>query len=250
MERAPQNGIESGEKFKFRREQFEFQFAALKKIQRMTEKPVLDLMDRYTNLLRIYSYAWTDGKERGKRLEDLTEENLVDRTYANYSSLIQGVRRVPREFGCFDYEVSEKEAAARIHFANAERDEIGPLSAERMENRKAELARMLADIKAKHVEVTEMRGSSWLYNLESYRRLFPESYTKELVFDADPKQWQTGGIWGQFVDSDYRLRTEAAEQFLSGLDHVDERHIWDALPYKPLKARGPISDFYKLYGIE
>ncbi|MSR86918.1 hypothetical protein EXS70_01975, partial [Candidatus Peribacteria bacterium] len=77
---------------------------------------------------------------------------------------------------CFSYSYDETDKAINIHFENNDRHEKGPLSDERLGARVAELKSMFAEIKKKHPEAERVRGSSWIYNIPNYRRLFPHAY--------------------------------------------------------------------------
>jgi len=81
------------------------------------------------------------------------------------------------DFGCFYYTYPFRDTkAVRLHFRNADRSGLGALSLARSEVRRCELVNMLAEIKVKHPDAGTVRGGSWLYNIEPYRRLFPTAY--------------------------------------------------------------------------
>ena len=59
-------------------------------------------------------------------------------------------------------------------------------------------------------------ASSWLYNLDAYRRLFPLSYLATAHVAAG--RFQHMPLWGQFVDRHGAIKEEPARQFLERLE--------------------------------
>ena len=105
---------------------------------------------------------------------------------------------------CFSYGYDTESRSIDIHFANNDPHEKGPLSHERLEARLAELKSMFTEIRSEHPDAEKVRGSSWIYNLANYRRLFPPSYTESL---GTPDFGFTGmAVWGQFIDRKGGLR--------------------------------------------
>ena len=149
-------------------------------------------------------------------------------------------------FGCFSYDYAND--TIYIHFYNS-KGEPNPLSQEHMNERLEDLRQMFKDIKEKHPECGRVSGHSWLYNLEQYRRLFPKIYTDSRVEVRDEEDLSSATIWGQFFDNQHNLKPDISEKFLSELKKVDMDHIFDAFPFKPLAVKGPVQDFYDLYGI-
>ena len=148
---------------------------------------------------------------------------------------------------CFSYEVEGD--TVYIHFTNKDRSGEGPLSEARRAERMKELKELFMIIKARRPEVTRVCGGSWLYNIDAYRRLFPESY----IQSARPNENETFsgmGIWGQFLDSERNVKQELVDQFLKKVPETDVAHLPEAFPYQLLKTEAPIQDFYKKYGIE
>ena len=77
--------------------------------------------------------------------------------------------------GCFAYALL-KDGRIRLHFLNAETDGHPPLGSERRGRRVADMTALFAHVKRTLHEPPRVIGASWLYNLQAYRRLFPESY--------------------------------------------------------------------------
>ena len=69
--------------------------------------------------------------------------------------------------------------------------------------------------------------------------------------DKDESSWIHGTrIWGQFMDSDNHLREDMTEKFLASVQVLPVDQLMSALPAPPMIVSGPITDFYKFYGIE
>lgn len=185
----------------------------------------------------------------------LTDEEIVDRVYMHELQATKDAGPVEyaepgMRYGCFRYH--HWDGVVDIHFANEENDDRGPLNEAKLEQRLRELHDLFAEIQEALPGATEVTGSSWLYQWESYRRLFPERYLSSAEIDLVPEH--LGGVkyWGQFQDHKKGPRDELATQFLSNLDALKEltpETLRAAFPYQVLKVHGPINDFYEKYKI-
>ena len=209
-----QNSLESWEArkpFILEKDFFELQMEFAKEIQHKTHEPLLEVIKKRTSDLRLNAFEREGYKMLGLK-PGITEDNIVDRSYQEYlkTSDEDPVEYHPEgstRFGCFYYDQDEKKEKIRIHFFNAEFDSVGPLDKTKIELRKKEMKDMLGDIKIKYADVQEISGLSWLYNLPSYKRLFPTNYIDNLEVNDDPFQWARGTtIWGQFIDNKYHLK--------------------------------------------
>jgi hypothetical protein len=81
-----------------------------------------------------------------------------------------------RQFGCFSCDPPDADGRVRIHFANSDHDGISPLSRTKSDTRRQELQAMFTYVKHTYADAKAVRGGSWLYHLEAYRRLFPPVY--------------------------------------------------------------------------
>lgn len=80
--------------------------------------------------------------------------------------------------GCFSYAHLGR-CRVRLHFHAGSQVSEAPLSAANRSLRKQELRALMSEAVALGGDV-QVVGASWLYNLRSYRRLFPESYLSSL----------------------------------------------------------------------
>lgn len=240
---------------------FELQMEFAKEIQHKTHEPLLNIIKERTSDLRLNAFNREGYKMTGLK-PGVTEENIVDMSYQEYlrtsdEDLIEYHPEGSTRFGCFYYDQDEKKEKIRVHFFNAEFDSVGPLDKTKIELRKKEMKDMLNDIKIKYKDVQEISGLSWLYNLPSYKRLFPANYLKNLEINEDPFQWARGTtIWGQFIDNQYHLKKDLADELIKRLKELSPDQPLSEVFKKgppllsPLNSHAPLQDFYTMYGIE
>ena len=158
--------------------------------------------------------------------------------------------RVPEKTtgSCFSYGYDEGEEAVNIHFENNDPHEKSPLSDERLEARKAELKSLFSEIHQKFPQAKKVRGSSWLYNIPNYRKLFPLAYTDGM---GTPRSYtNTMSLWGQFFNRKGGLKHDRVQEFLERAEKAkSEEELLDAFPLRERSAGCPIQDFYSFYGI-
>src|SRR3954470_6741125 len=124
-------------------------------------------------------------------------------TYQMYLQQAQTDSPVDSPFGCFSYAVWS-DNRIRIHFHNADKAPQRPLSKERMSVRLAELEQMFTEICHKVPEATNVVGGSWLYSMESYRRLFPPAFLNTAYVGENDVQFMAQ--WGQFLGWDGQVK--------------------------------------------
>jgi hypothetical protein len=150
-------------------------------------------------------------------------------------------------FGCFAY-ARPTDARIRLHFQNAETGGRSPLAADRISARRAELAALFAHVKRTERAPLQVRGVSWLYNLDAYRRLFPASYLA--TARVAPNRFQHMPLWGQFVDRHGAMKEEPARGFLARLERQSGPDgLEQCFPLQPLAVDAPVQAFYEFYGI-
>jgi hypothetical protein len=257
--------------FKSPKKYFELQFAFAKIMAERTGSSLTEAVEKYAPIIRNSTHHLEENRDVGAPIEGVTDENMLDvawntsveRHLATNSERTEYHPEGSTRFGCYTYDYKNP-PTVRIHFFNAEFEEEwvdgkdvskGPLDKSKIERRKQELKDMFTHIKREHPEAKYVRGRSNLYNLESYRRLYPDSYTVGDI-DYSEKLWRQGtSIWGQFlggnekVAGEYGFKEELAGEFLEKAKTVPLDRLADALPMPPKTAEGPIEDFYTLYGI-
>ena len=257
--------------FRFPRRYFELQFAFAKIIADRTGRPLAETVEAAPAVRNATHILDTVGHTLGTE-EDITDENMLEKAWERSLERHAKLDSSPtpyhedgkERFGCHYYSYNESEKTVWVHFFNAEFEEEwvdgkdvskGPLDKEKMGRRMHELTDMFREIKARHPEALYVRGCSNLYNLPSYRRLYPDTYVVGDI-DYNPKLWKQGTtIWGQFLgghnktEGEYGFKEELAAPFLEKAKTVPLDRLADALPYPPRTAEGNIQDFYAFYGI-
>jgi hypothetical protein len=152
-----------------------------------------------------------------------------------------------RRWGCFAYEWRPARQAIRIHFSNQDAPEPGTLSRERMAARMEELRAMFAVVHEERPDAQVVIGGSWLYNLDTYRRLFPPEFGASATPDEPHLQYRA--LWGQFLRRDGSLNAERATAFLARVAGLaDPARYAECFPLQVLLTQAPIAAFYALYG--
>jgi hypothetical protein len=150
--------------------------------------------------------------------------------------------------GCFSYALVEP-SLARLHFHALDRTSGSPLSIGNLHRRQCELASLLLKLKASSPASMQIIGASWLYNLQSYRRLFPGRYLAGLQPVAHP--YQRMPLWGQFLTRDRRVRPQAKARFLERITQAsDLSELGLCFPFSVLTSTSPAKWFYEHMGLE
>ncbi|WP_233885279.1 hypothetical protein [Paraburkholderia flagellata] len=139
--------------------------------------------------------------------------------------------------GCFSY-AREPHGGVRLHFENTQTDNgMSPLDSRQLAARHVELRALIRHLRG-HLRESGcassdvlIHGTSWLYNVPAYRRLFPAAY----VASAQPvARLRALSLWGQFLDRHGGVRNDAAALLLARVERV--RAFADLLPCFPLQA--------------
>lgn len=154
-------------------------------------------------------------------------------------------------FGCFSFEPPDTRGAVRIHFGNRSGvGEAGPLSRGSMSVRLGELREMFAHIGVAHPNAALVRGGSWLYRIDAYRRLFPEAYVKTCAPAHGLMRFDGTSSWGQFLNRHGGVKPELRDIFLRNLQRLDPSRPEETFPLPAMRAEAPIGLFYDFYGIQ
>ena len=252
---------EARKPFKFGKDYFELQFEFAKELQQRLGGLLLDVIKNFAPILRFNSFQYEGDSVKGVN-HGVTEDNIVDMAYAKYlktynDELVEYHPEEGSRFGCFYYDKDDDREVINIHFLNTEFDNVGPLDKAKVELRKKEMWDMLNDIKIKYPDIEEIQSVSWLYNLPSFKRLFPQSFLDNMKIDERDVLWGKGTtIWGQFFNNKYELKEDLTNELLQQLKElsVDKKlsEVFKntSLLMPPLAIHGPIEDFYKMYLIE
>jgi hypothetical protein len=232
---------------------FGLQLTFARKITQLTKQPYHDTVLNLTALYRILGLDWSLDPRHPvwqTYLKGLHQEGSD--TDWSYQFYLERADQIPSynkpRWGCFSYEYWSERRMIHLHFANLDGSGYGPLSHQRKEARLAELWSMFMHIKRVHLDAVAVHGSSWLYNVEAYCRLFPVEF--RLSARTDTPHLIARSLWGQFLRHDGRLNEERAEVFLDRLNRLEEEHHYaQCFPYQVLITEAPISLFYTFYGL-
>ena len=229
-------------------EYFRLQLRLAETVAGRTGEPFALAVTQLTNLMRRLrleeASAWAAFTERLAALAttDARMELILDAFAAEPPDPLG-----PSPFGCFAHEPPDEGGVVRIHFPGGDAsDGTGPLARHKIGRRRAELAAMTTSIRERFPGATAIRGGSWLYNLEAYRRLFPPAFAESRT---SPGAWRLGGTstWGQLVDHTVQVRPEARDYFLARLPTVDPAKPWEVFPLRALTTRAPLQAFVDFY---
>jgi hypothetical protein len=115
-----------------------------------------------------------------------------------------------------DFAWSAEDRTVRINFLGERSRSSSPLSEMRLSERRRELRDLVLRAADRHPEAELLRGRSWLYGLEAYRRIFPPVFLAGL--DVEPPDLQFLAIWGQLLYRDGSSRLGNAAGLLVAAD--------------------------------
>ena len=180
--------------------------------------------------------AFVDAIERGA--------DPVDHVYDDY---LDGDAQGDDGSACFTFAYWPDDRLVRLHFSN-DRDGTA-LRPETVEDRRRELRAIFSTIAAEHPEAEVVRGTSWLYNLDAYRRLFPPGFVADLRPTGKPHQF--AALWAQFIDRHGVVKPALAERFLAAVDVAGSVDALDAaFPLDALAATAGVEIFFDDLGID
>jgi hypothetical protein len=165
--------------------------------------------------------------------------------YAHGAYLEGDVEEESPQGPCFTFNYWPEDRLVRIHFGN---DSQGlALRPESVEARTQELQSILVTIASDHSEAAVVRGTSWLYHLDAYRRLFPPRFIERLSSAGHPHQF--AALWCQFIDRHGVVKPDLAIPFLDAIERSSTTYELDgAFPLDVLAATAEIGLFYDQFG--
>jgi hypothetical protein len=162
--------------------------------------------------------------------------------YVDYEK-VKPKRTNQKVFGCFGYSWHQDKNAFELHFHNS--DPKGNLSKDRVQARTKELRQMFKSMKSQNKPTAKVFMRSWLQNINSFKRLFPEKFS-EAAKPWNKQQAQDLSHWGQFVDRSGKLKRDLAEQLMRNAEKK-RTYINDYFPLPCLIAEVDQNIFYKFY---
>lgn len=220
--------------------------------------PLSDAVGTCTNLHRRFGLGLVHGvpgsAEWARYVEPLvrlgSHQARVDWTEAFYR---QAADETPppgeRRFGCFACDPPDPQGTLRLHFGNRDGDDSSPLADAKQARRRGELQDLFTYVQAAYPGAVSVRGGSWLYHLETYRRLFPPDYVATRRLPERPLGFQGYSSWGQFLDHLGRVKPGPRARFLENLAKLDPNRPGEAFPLPALQVAAPVQIFYRFFGI-
>ncbi|MFT4266067.1 MAG: hypothetical protein QM586_02400 [Xenophilus sp.] len=149
-----------------------------------------------------------------------------------------------RAFGCFSYDPPDAQGAMRIHFMPPEGVPASPLAATGMDARRAELRALFAHVRRCERRALCVRGLSWLYNLDAYRRLFPPAYCASIRAPGFSPRLNGTSTWGQVLDWRQQVKPRVRDAVLVNLAGLRPSAPWEVFPFRALMATCSIDRFH------
>lgn len=214
---------------------FDLQIDFAHKVAELARVPLACALLEYTNFYVSFGLGRDFGSTNSiwlRYLEGLRDaEDVKDWTYRFYLSRA-GENAKPQTaatFGCFSYSRFEDDRV-RLHFENLDTQKSSSLGDFFVNQRCAELTQLFEDVYQNSPQTKLVIGFSWLYNLQSYRRLLPTEYTQSARVIKG--RFQTLPLWGQFVDRNGKVKTEMANLFLKRLKQQEAlERLHDCFPF-------------------
>lgn len=148
------------------------------------------------------------------------------------------------EFGCFSYDLPDAAGTVRIHFMPPAGHISSPLASENANARQDELRQMFTRIARTAPDARSVRGVSWLYHLEAYKRLFPDTYVASVKPAHFPVHLNGSSTWGQVLDWQQKVKPEVRNAVRRNFPGMDPAAPWKVFPLQALTANCNIGAFY------
>ena len=163
-----------------------------------------------------------------------------------YRAYLDGDAQTDTGARCFDFTYWPEDRLVRVHFSN---DRTGTaLRPSAVDDRRRELKGIFETVAREHGDACVVRGTSWLYHLEAYRRLFPPSFVAGLSSVGYPHQF--AALWAQFIDRHGVVKPAMAATFLEAVGTATTPSQLDqAFPLDVLAATSEIGVFYDFFGV-
>lgn len=152
----------------------------------------------------------------------------------------------------FRYDYEDDARTVRLHFGrltfgtHEARSGPGLLAKQRVPELRQQLKTMFIAIGQTHPNAEYVRGSSWLYNREAYRRVYPPAFTA--THEIAKGGFQGGTRWGQF-HTRTGVNVELRDVFLSNVTRLDAADLEAAFPIPTLSVKTSIKAFYAEYNV-
>ena len=232
---------------------FSLQLAVARQYARAARVTPGAAIDRCTNLRRRFGLLGPAGAARWQAFLAHADQVKADEdaVLSWCATLYVGrpVGHLGRAFGCFSYDPPDSSSGAlRIHFVPP--DDVGqsPLALASIGARLDELRAMFAHIRRHERGAASVRGVSWLYNLDAYKRLFPANYVAAIRAPGFPLHLNGSSTWGQVLNWRQAVKPVARDALLARLPTLRAEAPWEIFPYPALTATCEIDAFHEHFG--
>ena len=222
--------------------------------------PLAEAITFHTNFHRLFAYGNLSRMAPDEEFVALIRDvAAIDDPDARLDLVVAAYARRPpdpwppdrfpfgRHFAC---EAPNETGVVRIHFRNRQNsDEVGPLHASKIAERRADLTEMFGFVAQRWPDAKTVNGASWLYNTDAYRRLFPAEYGASRTPLLGPRPIHGLSTWGQFLDFRGRVKPSVVETFMQNLKSLDPAQAWLSFPYQVLTTTAPFAAFRWEYGL-
>jgi hypothetical protein len=258
-ENQPSSTIARAERAERLRDYFDLQLRFAEAVAAAAALPLAAAVAQCTNFYRRFGLGRLQGAPSAPEWHQYTAQLMTLETHEQRVAWTQAFftqsppERLPpgqRQFGCFRCDPPDADGKVRIHFVNSDTDGIGPLSRTKVDTRRQELQAMFTYVKHTYADAQEVRGGSWLYHLEAYRRLFPPVYGDSREVQEGSTHFQGTSSWGQFLDHHERVKPALRAQFLANLNRLDLGRLWEVFPLPTYRVHASIQAFYDFYNID
>ena len=234
---------------------FEIQLALAQKIADLSQQPLGQILLRFTAFYRIFGLDWSYDPANPvwqayiQGFQQASDQ--LSFTYQFYLQRYPAIAKFTDEehWGCFIYDYNPETRVIHLHFSNQDTSIYGPLSHQRIDVRKSELRMMFQQVRQRYPEATLVQGGSWLYNWESYKRLFPPAFGQSA--QQDKAFTLTGrNVWGQFLQRNGGVHQERMSLFLERVSQLKKAENYpQCFPYPNVRTETPIQLFFEFYAI-
>lgn len=103
---------------------------------------------------------------------------------------------------------------------------------------------MFDHIRREESQATVVMGVSWLYNIDAYKRLFPERYVESARKPEFPLHLNGTSTWGQVLNWRQAVKPAMRDSLLARLSDLRVEAPWEVFPYRALVANCEMAVFH------
>jgi len=203
----------------------------------------------YTSMPIRVGVPFSDLQEENQHwksfIENINTKEDHEKAYQTHYERMKDASPMRMQYGCFSYDYLPDEKLVKLHFANNDKRDPDVLSDANQSKRLEELKSLFAQIESEHPEAEEVISSSWLYNIDKYKRLFPDEFFENTTVKWD---FRSLGIWGQFIDKYGKIKPTEMDRFITNLNKSTTiEELKEAFALKDIKCWSKIDAFYEKY---